>query len=104
MLGDRRAERFIRAFTDQWLNLAGFLDMAPDGIYVEYDAMLAWSLPQETRAFLREMLEKDLPVASVVQSDWTFLNERLAQHYGLPPVQGCNCGEQRYFRVRGEAA
>jgi len=88
MLGDRKAERFIRTFTDQWLNLAGFLDMAPDGIYVEYDAMLAWSLPQETRAFFREMLEKDLPVASVVQTDWTFLNERLAQHYGLPPVQG----------------
>jgi hypothetical protein len=88
MLGDRKAERFIRTFTDQWLNLAGFLDMAPDGIYVEYDAMLAWSLPQETRAFFREMLEKDLPAASVVQTDWTYLNERLAQHYGLPPVQG----------------
>ncbi len=88
MLGDRKAERFIRTFTDQWLNLAGFLDMAPDGIYVEYDAMLAWSLPQETRAFFREMLEKDLPVSSVVQTDWTFLNERLTQHYGLPPVQG----------------
>ena len=88
MLGDRKAERFIRTFTDQWLNLAGFLDMAPDGIYVEYDAMLAWSLPQETRAFFREMLEKDLPVSSVVQSDWTFLNERLTQHYGLPPMQG----------------
>lgn len=88
MLGDRRAERFIRTFTDQWLNLAGFLDMAPDGIYVEYDAMLAWSLPQESRAFFREMLRNDLPVSSVVQTDWTFLNERLARHYGLPPVQG----------------
>ncbi len=88
MLGDRKAERFIRTFTDQWLNLAGFLDMAPDGIYVEYDAMLAWSLPQESRAFFREMLRNDLPVSSVVQTDWTFLNERLARHYGLPPVQG----------------
>ena len=88
MLGDRKAERFIRTFTDQWLNLAGFLDMAPDGIYLEYDAMLAWSLPQETRAFFREMLRNDLPVSSVVQTDWTFINERLAQHYGLPPVLG----------------
>jgi len=88
MLRDRKVERFIRTFTDQWLNLAGFLDMAPDGIYVEYDAMLAWSLPQETRAFFREILEKDLPVSSVVQTDWTFLNERLARHYGLPSVQG----------------
>jgi len=88
MLSDRKAERFIRTFTEQWLNLAGFLDMAPDGIYVEYDAMLAWSLPQETRSFFREMLENDLPAASVVQTDWTYLNERLAQHYGLPPVEG----------------
>jgi len=88
MLGDRKSERFIRAFTDQWLNLGGFLDMAPDGIYFEYDTMLAWSLPQETRAFFRQLLVDDLPASSVVQTDWAFLNQRLAKHYGLPQVQG----------------
>ena len=88
MLKDPKAARFVRAFTDQWLDLGKFLDMKPDGIYLEYDEHLAWSMPMESRKFFEEMLTSDLPVASIVQSDWTFLNSRLARHYGLPDVPG----------------
>lgn len=88
MLKDPKAARFVRAFTNQWLDLGKFLDMKPDGIYLEYDDHLAWSMPLESRKFFEEMLTRDLPITSLVQSDWTFLNSRLARHYGLPDVPG----------------
>jgi hypothetical protein len=88
MLQDKKAARFIQSFTNQWLDLGKFLDMKPDGIYLEYDEYLAWSMPLESRLFFTEMLEKDLPISSLVQSDWTFLNAPLSRHYGLPMTPG----------------
>lgn len=88
MLADPKANRFVREFTDQWLDLGRFLDMMPDEIYVEADPMLLWSAPEETRAFFARLLAEDLPVAAVVDSDWTMLNERLARHYGILGVAG----------------
>lgn len=88
MLKDRKSARFARSFTDQWLDLGKFLDMKPDAIYAEYDDLLAWSMPLETRKFFDEVLAADLPTSSFVHTDWTFLNARLAQHYGVPGVTG----------------
>ncbi len=88
MLNDPKVSRFVRSFTDQWLDLGKIFDMKPDEIYVEYDGMLGWSMPQETRKFFEEVLVKDLPTSSFVQSDWTILNARLAQHYGIKDVPG----------------
>lgn len=88
MLKDRKAARFARSFTDQWLDLGKFLDMKPDDVYIEYDEHLAWSMPLETRRFFDEVLAKDLPTSSFFDSDWTFVNSRLARHYGLPEVSG----------------
>ena len=88
MLKDRKAARFARSFTDQWLDLGKFNDMKPDDIYIEYDEPLAWSMPLETRRFFDEVLEKDLPVTSFFHSDWTYVNSRLARHYGLAEVAG----------------
>lgn len=88
MLNDPKSTRFVRSFVDQWLDLGKFLDMKPDEIYVEYDEMLAWSMPNETYRFFREVLDRDLPTSSFVSTDWTFLNSRLARHYGIPGVEG----------------
>ncbi len=88
LLNDRKARRFSKHFTDQWLSLGKFMDMKPDDLYVEYDPLLAWSIPLESHKFFEEVLDKDLPTSSFVNSDWTFLNERLAQHYGIPGVRG----------------
>lgn len=88
MLADKKATRFARSFSDQWLDLGKFMDMKPDAIYVEYDDMLAWSMPLETRRFFDEVLAKDLPTSAFFQSDWTFLNSRLARHYGSPEIEG----------------
>lgn len=88
MLGDPKADRFIDRFTGQWLELYKFHDMKPDRIYSEFDEALAWSLPEETRRFFTEMLDKDLPVTDFIHSDWAILNSRLATHYGIEGVEG----------------
>ncbi len=91
MINNPRADRFINDFTDQWLDLDAIYATAPDKkLYPEYssDANLVESLAAETRAFVREMVRKDLPIATVVDSDFTFLNERLAVHYDIPGVKG----------------
>jgi mono/diheme cytochrome c family protein len=88
MVADPRAARFVKDFTDQWLDLRKFLDMKPDDIYAEYDEMLMWSIPIESRRFFGRVLAEDLPATSFFHSDWTMLNGRLAQHYGVDGVDG----------------
>jgi hypothetical protein len=86
MLADDKAARFTESFTDQWLDLYKLHMTKPDVRYVEFDDHLLWSMPLETKAFFNEMLRFDRPVAEFVSSDWTFLDSRLAQHYGLADV------------------
>ncbi len=88
MLRDPKARRFAESFTGQWLDLRRVHEMKPDAMYVEYDELLAWSMPEETRRFFQEMLDHDLPVASLLDSNWSMLNERLAKHYGIAGVTG----------------
>ncbi len=88
MLADDKATRFIERFTDQWLGVHNALAMKPDDVYIEYDDHLGAALAPETRLFIREMLVRDLSVTALIDSDWTFLNQRLAKHYGIPDVHG----------------
>ena len=69
LLQDWRAERFIRDFTGQWLNLNEIHEMKPDKLYGEYDEALAWSMPEETRRFFKEVLEENLPVTEFIHSE-----------------------------------
>jgi hypothetical protein len=89
MLKDPRAERFIVDFTDQWLDLKDIDDTTPDKkLYPEFRRILRDAMLAETRAFFRELLDKDLSATNVVHSDFTMLNERLASHYRIPGVVG----------------
>jgi hypothetical protein len=90
MLKDWRARRFVHDFTGQWLNLSEIHEMKPDKLYGEYDEALAWSMPEETRRFFVEVLKKNRPVTEFIHSDWTYLNSRLAFHYGIPGIEGMN--------------
>lgn len=82
-------ERALVDFTDNWLDLREMDFTMPDrSLFPEFDAYLRWSMPRETRAFLRELIEANLPVRNLVKSDFAMLNSRLAAHYGLPPVAG----------------
>jgi len=89
MLADPRAEALVENFASEWFDLRKVLTMKPDEQYLEYDDELGWSLAAETKSFFREVLAKDRSVTEFVDSDWTMLNQRLAKHYGIPGVDGC---------------
>src|SRR4029077_8831796 len=91
MLGDAKARRFVEAFTDYWLDLRKIDDTSPSTtLYNDYelDDPLKLAAVEETRLFFAELLRGDLPARNVVASDFTFLNERLADHYGIKGVSG----------------
>ena len=93
LMNDEKFRRFIDAFTDYWLDLRKIDDTSPSSmLYNDYelDDSLKGASLEETRLFVEELFRKDLPVCDIVSSDFTFLNERLAQHYGVPGVSGAN--------------
>jgi len=89
MLVDRKSERFIRSFTDQWLKLAQIDFTSPDQRqFKTFDPVLQESMVQETRTYFAEMIQRNLNATHLVDSDFAFLNERLARHYETSgPVQ-----------------
>ena len=91
LLASDRSRRFVEAFLSYWLDLRKINATSPDAtLYPDYylDDLLVESAEQETRLFFTELLKNNLPARHIVDSDFAMLNERLAQHYGLPPVQG----------------
>jgi cytochrome c553 len=91
LLNDPRADRFVEAFTDYWLDLRKVDDNSPSStIYNDYelDDPLKLAAIDETRLFFAELVRGNLPARNIVTSDFTFLNERLASHYGIAGVQG----------------
>ncbi|MEO5922322.1 MAG: DUF1592 domain-containing protein [Bryobacteraceae bacterium] len=91
LLNDPKSRRFVDAFTDYWLDLRKIDDSSPSTtLYNDYelDDPLKLASVEETRLFVGELLKANLPARSIVDSDFTFLNERLAQHYGVPGVTG----------------
>jgi hypothetical protein len=97
LLNGPKAKHFTANFAGQWLDLRKINATSPDPqIYGEFDDFLFWSMPRETEMFFEEILRGDLPLTDFVHSDWTFLNQRLAQHYGIPGVAG---GELRKVKL-----
>lgn len=89
LLKHPNARRFVADFTDAWLDLRNIDFTVPDKLlYPEFDGMLQDTMLRETRAFFAEVVAANLPASTFVQSDFTFANERLARHYGLPGVDG----------------
>ena len=91
LLNDPRSARFVEAFTDYWLDLRKIDDTSPSStLYNDYemDDPLKLAALDETRLFFAELVRGDLPTRNIISSDFTFLNGRLAQHYGVPGVEG----------------
>ena len=91
LLNDPRSNRFVEAFTDYWLDLRKIDDTSPSStIYNDYemDDPLKLAALDETRMFFAELVRADRPARNIVDSDFTFLNGRLAAHYVLPGVEG----------------
>jgi hypothetical protein len=91
LLGDPRSRRFVNAFLDYWLDLRKIAATTPDAtLYPDYqlDDWLVESIVEETQLFFAELLRRNASVKAVVASDFAMLNERLARHYSLPPIEG----------------
>ena len=89
MLQDDRAESLINNFADQWLHLRNLESITPDlRRYPDFDDNLRQAFRGETQALFADVLRNDKSVLQLVASNYTFLNQRLATHYGIAGVQG----------------
>jgi hypothetical protein len=82
---------FVKSFTDYWLNLRNLRRDDPDKrLYPEYqlDEYLVDSMERETQGYFAAMVRENLPIRTLVNSDFVLVNDRLAKHYGLPAVEG----------------
>ncbi|MCB1088296.1 MAG: DUF1592 domain-containing protein, partial [Verrucomicrobiae bacterium] len=85
MLEDPRSRKFSDSFATQWLRLRKVGMFKPDAkLYPDYDAHLEVSMVEETKAFFHEVLHGGLTLREFLKSDWSMLNARLCQYYGLP--------------------
>ena len=84
-------DRYVENFTNYWLNLRQIRRDEPDiRLYPEYrfDDYLIESMERETRTFFTAMIRDNLPVGVLIDADFVYANDRLAQHYGLQPLSG----------------
>ena len=91
MLADPRGARFVSNFAGQWLQLRNLKNARPNsGIFPDFDDNLRQGFRQETEMLFASLLTEDRSVLDLLRADYTFLNERLAEHYGIDGVYGSN--------------
>jgi Protein of unknown function (DUF1592)/Protein of unknown function (DUF1588)/Protein of unknown function (DUF1585)/Protein of unknown function (DUF1595)/Protein of unknown function (DUF1587) len=89
MLADRRSFNLASNFAGQWLRLRNVEAVTPNAaLFRDFDDNLRQAFRQETELFLDSVLREDRSVLNLIRADYTFLNERLAKHYGVPDVYG----------------
>ena len=91
MLADRRSEALATRFASQWLRLQDVDKVRPDPLlFPHWDHTLTTSVIRETELFFNSLVREDRSVLDLLTADYTFVNERLAKHYGIPNVMGNN--------------
>ena len=89
MLADPRAAALSTRFASQWLRLQDLDKIHPDArLYPQFDTRLAEAMRRETELFFDSIVREDRDVLDLLTADYTFVNERLARHYGIPNVTG----------------
>lgn len=89
LLDDPKSERFVERFTGQWLRLNDIDFTVPDqNLYPEYNQLLRQSMLDETRAFFREILDRNQSLHNFIDSDFVMINQPLAEFYGIDGVEG----------------
>ena len=89
MLEDPRSEALATRFAAQWLRLQDLDRLFPDALnYPQYDKTLGEAMRRETERLFAHLVRADRPVTELLTADYTFVNERLATHYGIPNVTG----------------
>ena len=89
MLRDPRSKALVHNFATRWLELSKLAGAVPDTeLYSEFDENLRDAMEQETKLFVASQIQEDRPVPELVTADYSYLNERLATHYGIPNLYG----------------
>jgi len=89
MLADTRSQALVNSFADQWLYLRNLASITPDPrVFPDFDDNLRQSLRRETELFFDSVMREDRSVMDLLKANYTFVNERLAKHYGIPNVYG----------------
>ncbi|HEY7115927.1 MAG TPA: DUF1592 domain-containing protein [Tepidisphaeraceae bacterium] len=89
MLADARSEALASNFAGQWLHLQNLKDANPDlFLYPDFDRTLANSMRRETELLFASIMREDRGVLDLLTADYTFVDERLAKHYGIPNIMG----------------
>jgi mono/diheme cytochrome c family protein len=89
MLADPRSDRLVANFAGQWLNLRSVQTWFPiPGLFPDWDDNLRSAMRTETELFVGSIVHEDRSVIDFIDANYTFLNERLAAHYGIPNIYG----------------
>ena len=97
MLADPRADVLGARFAGQWLRLQDLDKINPDvRFYPDFDEQLKTSMRRETETFFRQILRDNRPVTDLFTADYTFVDERLARHYGIPGIVGAEMRRVAY--------
>jgi Protein of unknown function (DUF1592)/Protein of unknown function (DUF1588)/Protein of unknown function (DUF1585)/Protein of unknown function (DUF1595) len=89
MLDDPRSESLVNNFAGQWLYVRNIPQVRPDpDAFPEFDDSLRQSFQRETELFFENILREDRSVMELLDANYTFLNQRLAEHYGIPNIYG----------------
>jgi hypothetical protein len=89
MLASPKAQALVENFAGQWLEIRNLQFIAPDKtLYPDFDESLRDAMQKETEMFFASIMREDRSVVDFVNGDYTFVNERLARHYGIPNVTG----------------
>jgi len=93
MLSDTRSTALFSGFFDPWFSLDQLTTMKGDSkLFPEFDDELRGAFRRETELFIESQLREDRSSLDLWTANYTFLNERLARHYGIPNVSGPECG------------
>ena len=104
MLKDQRSKAIVENFAIQWLNLRSLNELMPDPTkFPDYSTQLRDDMRRETEKFFDHILREDLSTLELLGANFTFLNERLAKHYGLDGVKGDEFQMVSLENVRGRA-
>jgi hypothetical protein len=89
MLGDWKANALVSNFATQWLQIRGIYDASPDPeLFPKFDGELREAMKRESELLFQAIMKEDRSVTDLIDADFTFLNERLAAHYGIDGVKG----------------
>jgi mono/diheme cytochrome c family protein len=89
MLADPKADTLVTNFAEQWLFLRNVVSLAPDqNSFPNFDDNLRQAMRKETELFFSSIVREDRNVLDLMTADYTFVNERLAKHYGIPNIYG----------------